>query len=54
MRASAEEPFGNDIAADWAVESDRSAQISGMWLIEVALAACCRSRRNAFSRTGGI
>jgi hypothetical protein len=53
MGAWAEEPFGTDIAAGWAVEFDRSVQVSGMRLIEVALAACCRSCGNTVSRTGG-
>jgi len=51
--AWAEELFDTDIAADCAVEFDRSVQISGMRLIEVALAACCPSQGNPFSRTGG-
>lgn len=53
MGAWAEERFSNDIAAGWAVKFDRSVHISGMRVIEVALAGCCRSRGNASSRTGG-
>jgi hypothetical protein len=54
MGTSAEEPFGTDPAADWAVEFECAAQVSGEGLIEVTQAGCCPSRGNTVSWAGGV
>jgi hypothetical protein len=54
MGASAEELFGTDTAADWAVEFECAAQVSGERLVEVTLAGCCPSRGNTVSWAGGV
>jgi hypothetical protein len=41
MGASAEESIDADTAAEWAVEFECAAQVSGERLIEITLVGCC-------------